>query len=82
MNTFEFALPAAINGDQLKSELNAEDVYVVGNALFVVGNFSKSEAETIIAAHKPIAPKEPTIEEKLSSVGLSIEELKAALGGN
>lgn len=80
MNTFQFTLPTAINGDQLKNELNAEDVYVVGDALFVVGNFTKSDAESIINAHKPIAPKQPTLQEKLASVGLSIDDLKQALG--
>jgi hypothetical protein len=39
-----------------------------------------SEIETEIANPTPL-PK-PTIEQKLASVGLSIKELKAALGGN
>lgn len=82
MNTYTFSIPVEINGTQLKDELKAEDVFIREDALIVVGDFSKSEAESIIARHKPIAPKEPTIEEKLASVGLSIEELKAALGGN
>ena len=38
------------------------------------------EIEQAIA--NPLPEPEPTVAEKLASVGLSIEELKAALGGN
>jgi hypothetical protein len=43
----------------------------------------EAKAAAVIAAHNgtTVAP-EQTIEDKLASVGLSIEELKAALGGN
>ena len=42
---------------------------------------TETELEAAIGAH--IAQSnEPTVTEKLASVGLSIEELKAALGGN
>ena len=40
-----------------------------------------AELEAGIAAHNAIFV-EPTVQEKLASVGLTIEELKAALGGN
>jgi hypothetical protein len=39
-----------------------------------------AEIETAIA--NPLPEPELTVEQKLASVGLSIEELKAALGGN
>ena len=80
MNTFEFTLPTAINGDQLKNELNAHDVFVRENVLTVVGDFTKEYAESIITAHSPKEAAEPTISEKLASVGLSVDDLKAALG--
>jgi hypothetical protein len=37
-----------------------------------------AEVERVIASPKPIV--EPTVEEKLASVGLSIDDLKSALG--
>jgi hypothetical protein len=41
----------------------------------------KAKAEAVVAAHNgtTIAP-EPTIEDKLASVGLNLDDLKAALG--
>ena len=42
----------------------------------------KTEAEINDAITNPLPEFEPTIADKLASVGLSIEELKAALGGN
>jgi len=47
------------------------------------GSCSHQPARTIddaIAAHNPPAPTEPTVAEKLASVGLSVADLKAALG--
>jgi len=41
---------------------------------------TKEEIEAAIA--NPLPEPELTVSEKLASVGLSIEELKAALGGN
>lgn len=41
---------------------------------------SKEELEAAIAAHKAKPVAEPTVAEKLTSVGLSIDDLKAALG--
>jgi hypothetical protein len=45
-----------------------------------IANKDQEQAEAVISAHNgtQIAP-EPTIAEKLAIVGLSIEELKAAL---
>lgn len=38
--------------------------------------------EEILEAAKDYVEPEPTVADKLASVGLSLEELKAALGGN
>ena len=48
-----------------------------------ISNSDKAKAESIVAAHNgtTIAP-EPTIAEKLASVGLSLEELRTGLGTN
>ena len=43
---------------------------------------TEEELEAAIAAHIALPEPEPTVADKLASVGLSIEELKEALGGN
>lgn len=53
-----------------------------GDEFFLVGNATEEELLAAFDAHNPPVPTEPTIADKLASVGLSIEELKAALGSN
>ena len=48
--------------------------------LYVVGDCTEAQAEAALAAHNPPAPTEPTVAEKLASVGLSVTDLKEALG--
>ena len=43
---------------------------------------TEQELEVAIAAHIALPEPEPTVAEKLASVGLSLEELRAALGSN
>lgn len=50
------------------------------DGFYVRGAESQAEANALISAHNPPAPKEPTVEEKLASVGLSLDDLKVALG--
>ena len=80
MNTHTFPIPTQLNGEQLKTELNANVVYIADNLLHIVGDFTKAEAEAKLAAHIPVPVIEPTLEDKLESVGLSVTDLKAALG--
>jgi len=47
---------------------------------FVIGEITAEQAQKFINAHNPTMPSEPTVAEKLASVGLSIDDLKAALG--
>lgn len=77
---YEFEIPDAINGEQLKAELGCTDVYVRDGKLIVGGELTEAQAAAGIAAHIPAPTPEPTIDEKLASVGLSIPDLKAALG--
>lgn len=51
---------------------------------YVTGCSSQEEAKFALDSHNPSPPVEPTIIEKLASVGLDFEELKAAIlgGGN
>jgi len=78
-----------INLEQLDKELNGQGLVApVGENLNVIAvglaeNNSATYEELQIAIDNHIAVfTEPTVAEKLASVGLSIEELKAALGGN
>jgi len=84
----KFDKPQNLNGFELLAELKSEGVKVIeplvidGNGDFWI-NVSQSDAEktaTIVAAHNgTIVASEISIADRLANVGLSIEELKAAL---
>lgn len=84
-----FTKPENLNGAELMIELAAVGIIVDkvfdnadGSISFETDN--ESAAAAVVAAHNgtTVAP-EPTIADKLASVGLSLDELKAAiLGGN
>lgn len=80
MKFYEFDIPTALNGEQLKKELGCDEVYIRGDQLVIRGDLTEAQAWAGIAAHVPVAPKEPTVLEKLDSIGVTIPELKAALG--
>lgn len=74
-----------INLAQLDQELNAgglnmESIDGEHTISAVNDNVTKAQLEAAIAAHVAVDDPQPTIAEKLASVGLSIEDLKAALG--
>lgn len=81
--------PTNLNGSELIDELTAKGVKVSGvpmldgnGDLFLdIAEKDFAKAEEVLAKHNgtQIAP-EPTIEQKLKSVGLSLDDLKAALG--
>jgi hypothetical protein len=56
------------------------ELFVRDEEWFVSGADSADKAQALLDAHNPPAPTEPTITNKLASVGLSIDDLKAALG--
>jgi hypothetical protein len=81
--------PENLNGAELLAQLEAANITVTGYPL-IDGNgefwldikeSDKVKAESVVAAHigTMVAP-EPTINDKLASVGLSINDLKVALG--
>jgi hypothetical protein len=84
----EFTKPSNLNGTELLAELKTAGVKITNNpTIDGDGKFwldiveaDKSKATPIVAAHNGtlVAP-EPTVADKLASVGLSIEDLKAAL---
>ena len=81
-----FPRPINLNGAELKVEFSAAGVSITQlndllDGTIQVETNNEIEAAKIIAAHNgTTVPPEPTIEEKLASVGLSIDDLKAALG--
>jgi hypothetical protein len=50
------------------------------DGFYISGCDTQAEADALIAAHNPPAPVEPTVAEKLESVGLTLDDLRAALG--
>lgn len=84
-----FNKPANLNGAELLAELAAASVVVAGlpvddaqgNLLLDIKKADEAKATPIVAAHNgtTVAPQ-PTVADKLASVGLSIEDLRAALG--
>jgi len=85
----KFNKPINLNGAELLEELNSAGVVITNKAVvdgnddlwLDILNKDKVKATAIVAAHNgtTVAP-EPTVEQKLASVGLNLEDLKAALG--
>jgi hypothetical protein len=68
------------NSEDFKKETGF-DLYVEDNQLIVVGDCTKAQAQAALNAHEYRTSK-LSIADKLASVGLSIEELREALGSN
>jgi hypothetical protein len=86
----KFDKPENLNGAELLAELAAGGVvandqtspFINGNGDFWldINESDKAKATTIVAAHNgTMVAAVPTIADKLASVGLSIDDLKAAL---
>jgi hypothetical protein len=81
-----FTKPENLNGAELKQELAAIGIVVESIKDNLDGTISfntdnEKLAKPIVDAHNgTVIPTEPTITEKLASVGLSIDDLKVALG--
>jgi hypothetical protein len=82
----QFDKPKNLNGAELLAELKTAGIQATkiiqnGNRNIEIDLDDEAKAKPIIEAHNGtvIAP-EPTIAEKLASVGLTIDGLKAALG--
>jgi hypothetical protein len=85
----KFNKPENLNGTELMAELNAAGIKITepplidGNGDFWLDIAEKDEAKAtpIVAAHNgtTVAP-EATVAQKLASVGLDVQDLKAALG--
>jgi len=87
----QFTKPINLNGTELLTELNNANVVVTnlpliddnGNFWLDIAESDTTTATSIVAAHNGTTiATEPTLAEKLASVGISLEELKTALEGN
>jgi len=78
---YKIDIPNKYFNSRIFSEQNPDkDLFSLNGELYISGCANQSEADALIAAHNPTEPTEPTVSEKLASVGLSISDLKAALG--
>ncbi len=84
-----FTKPQNLNGKELLDELAAVGVVVeglpiddgAGNLILNIAAKDEAKAADVVAAHNGTTiALEPTVEQKLESVGLSLTDLKAALG--
>jgi hypothetical protein len=85
----KFNKPTNLNGTELIAELNAAGIVVSeppfddgqGNLWLDIATSDEAIATAIVASHNgtTVAP-EPTVAQKLESVGVSLDDLKAALG--
>ena len=85
----KFNKPVNLNGTELLAELNAAGVLIEqsptvdgnDNLWLEIADEDKIKAQTVVNAHNgtTVAPK-PTIADKLASIGLSVDDLKDALG--
>lgn len=65
------------------NDLGAKEFTLVGDNIDDIQwltNDKKTKAEIEAAIANPLPDKEPTVAEKLASVGLDLDDLKAALG--
>ena len=88
----KFNKPANLNGDELLDELSEVGIILdkVKQPPFIDGNgdfwlhidpADEAKAQPIVAAHNgTIVAPEPTVADKLASVGLNLDDLKEALG--
>ncbi len=80
MKLFEIKKPNKPTNSKLFYEQTSKTLFIENDKWYISGCESQAEADALIAAHNPPAPTEPTVQEKLASVGLSVDDLKAALG--
>jgi hypothetical protein len=82
----QFDKPTNLNGAELLAELKAAGIKATkiiqnGNRNIEIDLDDEAKAKPIIEAHNgTVIPPEPTVEEKLASVGLNLTDLKTALG--
>lgn len=88
----KFAKPTNLNGAELREELKAAGIVIdnsfgsvvddgCGNLLLDISEDDETKAKVVVNSHNGTQiPKDPTLAEKLAALGVSIDDLKAALG--
>lgn len=86
-----FTKPEKLNGLELRDQLNAAGVSIgydidavqvdgLGNLLLDIDLDQANMAESIVEAHVgSVIPQEPTLEEKLATLGISVDDLRSLL---
>jgi hypothetical protein len=69
------------NSDIFKEETGC-NLFAREDGFYVSGDITAEQAQAFLDAHNPPSLTELTVADKLASVGLSIEELRTALGSN
>jgi hypothetical protein len=84
----EFEIPSQLNGKQLTEELKTVGVEIEympkieeGFLILHIKTGDVAQAQTVVDNHIAVFT-EPTIADKLAAVGLTVEELREALGSN
>ena len=82
MNTYIFDVPTQLNGEQLKQELNAEQVYIDADKLVIDSDLTKSEIQQVLSVHipAPVIDKAAARQAILDRLGLTADEAAILLG--
>jgi hypothetical protein len=80
VNEFKITTPQKPTHSNIFFNETGFNLYTKDDGFYVSGCETQKQADEAIAAHNPPAPTEPTVAEKLASVGLTLEDLKVALG--
>jgi len=80
MKEFKIATPNKPTNSTIFFTETGFNLFTRDEDFYVSGCETQKEADDAIAAHNVTEPKEPTVAEKLASVGISVADLKTALG--
>jgi len=76
----KIAKPTKYADSKIFNQESGFNYFQRGDDFYLDGDATEQELLDAFAAHNPTTPAEPTVTEKLQSVGLSVADLKAALG--
>jgi len=80
MKEFKIATPNKPTNSTIFFTETGFNLFTRDEDFYVSGCETQKEADDAIAAHNVTEPKEPTVAEKLASVGISVADIKTALG--
>jgi len=72
--------PAKAINSLIFNQKTGFSLYQLDGDYYLSGDATKEDLLAAYAAHNPTPTTEPTLDEKLASVGLSVADLKTALG--